>query len=247
MDTPAFRPLQPVATGTACTSCSLRELCLPAGLSANELAYLDGQLVAARRRVHRGSTLFQAGDHCQVLYAIWTGSFKTCIGARDGRCQVTGFQLPGDLLGLDGLATHRHEVDAEALEDAQVCVIPVESLETLSLEVGGLQQRLRRLMSREVVRQQAVMLLLGSMYAEERLASFLLDLATRMHERGFSRSALLLRMTREEIGSYLGLTLETVSRTLSKFQNEGLMFVRHRQIHITDPVGLRQVVDGVTA
>jgi CRP/FNR family transcriptional regulator len=247
MDDAIFRPLHRPTCDVACSHCNLREICLPEGLSAHELVYIDKRMVTARRRLARGETLYQAGDRCDALYAVWTGSFKTCINSSDGRSQVTGFQLSGELMGLDGIALRRHEVDAVALEDSQVCEIPVDVLELLASEVPSLQKSIHRVMSREIVRNQAVMLLLGSMYAEERLAAFLVNLIHRMHARGFSRSTLLLRMSREEIGSLLGLKLETVSRNLSRFQARGLIFVRNKQIHITDPVGLQQIVDGVGA
>jgi CRP/FNR family transcriptional regulator len=154
--------------------------------------------------------------------------------------------MAGELIGLDGIGTRRYEVDAVALDDSQVCVISYAELAALGAEVASLQQQLHRLMSREIVRNHGVMLLLGSMNAEERLAAFLLNLTQRQHVRGFSGSAIVLRMSREEIGSYLGLKIETVSRTFSKFQANGLLFVRHRQIQVVDPVGLQLIVDGET-
>ena len=247
MDQSLFRPLHLKSCEVACSSCNLREICLPVGLTRAELEHIDRRLVTLRRKVVRGETLYRAGDRFESVYAVWTGFFKTCIAAKDGRDQVTGFQRGGELLGLDGIGTRRHEVDAVALEDSQVCVIPFMELEALSLEVASLQQQFHRIMSREIVRDHGVMLLLGSMYAEERLAAFLLNLTYRLKARGFSASTVVLRMTREEIGSYLGLTLETVSRTFSKFQHEGLLFVRNRQLRITDPVGLQHIIDGATA
>jgi CRP/FNR family transcriptional regulator, anaerobic regulatory protein len=244
MDKLIYRPLHTAKCEVACSHCNLREICLPVGLTKDELAYIDNKLVAVRRHVTRGASLYQAGDRFDSVYAVWTGFFKTCVSSTDGREQVTGFQMGGEMLGMDGIGTRRHEVDAVALEDSQVCVIPFEELEALSLEVASLQQQFHRMMSREIVRNQGVMLLLGSMYAEERLAAFLLNLTHRLRARGFSASSVLLRMTREEIGSFLGLTLETVSRTFSKFQTDGLLFVRHRQIRITDPVGLQHILDG---
>ena len=244
MDNTIFAPLHQPTCVTTCSSCNLRELCLPVGLSKLELEYLDKHLVTTRRKVARGAALYQAGAPLESVYAVWTGFFKTSLASRDGRDQVTGFQMGGELLGLDGIATRRHEVDAVALEDSQVCVMPFGVLESLALEVPPLQQQLHRVMSCEIVRHQRVMLLLGSMYAEERLAAFLLNLTKRLHARGFSASQLLLRMTREEIGSFLGLTLETVSRTFSKFQAEGLLHVHNRQIRITDTLGLQHIVDG---
>ncbi len=239
-----YKPLHAPHCGVVCSHCNLREICLPVGLTKQELEQVDGRLVAGRRKVARGEPLFQAGDRFDAVYAVWTGFFKTIIASKDGREQVTGFQMAGELLGLDGIGTRVHEVDAVALEDSQVCVMPFDELQALALEVNSLQQQFHRVMSHEIVRDHGVMLLLGSMHAEERLAAFVLNLTHRLSARGFSSSAIVLRMSREEIGSFLGLKLETVSRTFSKFQANGLLFVRHRQIQITDPVGLQQVIDG---
>lgn len=247
MDQRTYKPLHAPACTVVCSTCNLREICLPVGLTHSELVQVDRRLVTARHKLARGEKLFQTGDRFECVYAVWTGFFKTCIASKDGREQVTGFQMGGELIGLDGIGTRRHEVDAVALEDAQVCVIPYAELEVLALEIHSLQQQFHRSLSREIVRNHSVMLLLGSMHAEERLAAFLLNLTHRLQARGFSSSSVVLRMSREEIGSYLGLKLETVSRTFSKFQAEGLLFVRHRQIQITDPVGLQQLIDGETA
>ncbi len=228
----------------ACSSCNLRELCLPVGLPQPQLTHLDS-LVATRKTVKRGDALFHTGDPFRSVYAVRTGFFKTRISAEDGRDQVTGFQMAGELIGLDGISTDRHACDAIALEDSQVCVIPYSQLEELSREFSDLQHQFHKIMSREIVRDHGVMLLLGSMRAEERLAAFLLNLTQRLHARGFSSSALVLRMTREEIGSYLGLKLETVSRTFSKFQEEGLLEVKQRDIRITDEAGLKALVNSV--
>lgn len=244
---PTASPTSPMKLDSfkvACSSCNLRELCLPVGLSQPQLTQLD-TLVATRKSVKRGDTLFHTGDPFKSVYAVRTGFFKTRISSEDGRDQVTGFQMAGELLGLDGISTDRHACDAIALEDSQVCVIPYSQLEELSREFSDLQHQFHKIMSREIVRDHGVMLLLGSMRAEERLAAFLLNLTQRLHARGFSASALVLRMTREEIGSYLGLKLETVSRTFSKFQEEGLLEVKQRDIRITDEAGLRALVNSV--
>ena len=229
----------------ACSGCSLRELCLPVGMSTDQLERLD-DLVGSRRSVGRGESLFRIGETFCALFAVRTGFFKTCVTSEDGRDQVTGFQMAGELLGLDGIGTERHTCDAVALEDSQVCVIPFTMLEDLSREFSDLQRQFHRIMSREIVREHGVMLLLGSMRAEERLAAFLLNLTKRLQARGYSASSLVLRMTREEIGSYLGLKLETVSRTFSKFQDDGLLEVKQRQIVVLDPQGLRALVSGDT-
>jgi len=230
----------------ACSSCNLRELCLPVGMSNEQLDQLDN-MVATRRTVARADTLFRAGDAFQSLYAVRTGFFKTCVSSEDGRDQVTGFQMAGELLGLDGIGTEKHTCDAVALEDSQVCVIPYHQLEELSREFSDLQRQFHKIMSREIVRDHGVMLLLGSMRAEERLAAFLLNLTQRLRTRGFSASSLVLRMTREEIGSYLGLKLETVSRTFSKFQDDGILEVKQRQIRVLDQNALQGLVNGGAA
>ena len=238
-------PLRIEPLKSHCSSCNLPELFLPVGLSNEQVDRLD-TLVAARRSVERGQALFHAGDAFASLYAVRTGFFKTTVVAEDGRDQVTGFQMAGELLGLDGIGTERHACDAVALEDSTVCVIPYGELEGLSQEITDLQRVFHKIMSREIVREHGVMLLLGSMRAEERLAAFLLNLTQRLHARGFSRSALVLRMSREEIGSYLGLKLETVSRTFSRFQADGILEVKQRDIRIVDQEGLRSLVNGST-
>jgi len=227
----------------ACSSCNLRELCLPLGMSSEQMDRLD-DIVATRRAVPRGEALFRAGEAFTSLYAVRTGFFKTCVSSEDGRDQVTGFQMAGELLGLDGIGTDRHTCDAVALEDSQVCVIPFHQLEDLSRELSDLQRHLHKIMSREIVRDHGVMLLLGSMRAEERLAAFLLNLTQRLRTRGFSGSELILRMTREEIGSYLGLKLETVSRAFSKFQEDGILEVKQRHIRVLDAEALGRLVNG---
>jgi CRP/FNR family transcriptional regulator, anaerobic regulatory protein len=239
----ALPPIRLEPFKAACSGCNLRELCLPVGLSSDQLERLDG-LVATRRNVPRGEALFRTGDAFQSLFAVRAGFFKSCVASEDGREQVTGFQMAGELLGLDGIGTERHTCDAVALEDSQVCIIPFHQLEDLSREVSDLQRQFHRIMSREIVRDHGVMLLLGSMRAEERLAAFLLNLTQRLQSRGFSARELVLRMTREEIGSYLGLKLETVSRTFSKFQDDGMLEVRQRQIRILDQAGLQRLVNG---
>ena len=226
----------------ACSNCNLRELCMPVGLNAEELDRID-ELVATRRTVKRGASLFRNGEKFTSLYAIRTGFFKTCVTTEDGRDQVTGFQMAGEILGLDGIVNDQHTCEAIALEDTEVCVLPFDRIEEISREVNALQHHVHKIMSREIVREHGVMLLLGSMRAEERLAAFLLNLVQRLQARGFSKSELILRMTREEIGSYLGMKLETVSRTFSKFAEEGTIEVKQRNITILDAEALRRIVN----
>ena len=216
---------------------------MPIGMSNEQLERLDA-IIATRRSVPRGESLFHAGEAFAALYAVRTGFFKTRVSSEDGRDQVTGFQMAGELLGLDGIGTDRHTCDAVALEDSQVCVIPYHQLEDLSRELSDLQRHFHKIMSREIVRDHGVMLLLGSMRAEERLAAFLLNLTQRLRARGFSAQSLILRMTREEIGSYLGLKLETVSRAFSRFQDEGILQVKQRHIEVLNPDALQKLVNG---
>jgi CRP/FNR family transcriptional regulator len=232
----------PTSIKVACSNCNLRELCMPLGLNKEELERID-DLVAVRRKVLRGTALFHNGETFKALYAIRTGFFKTTVTTEDGRDQVTGFQMAGEIIGLDGIVNDHHTCDAVALEDAEVCEMPFHRIEELSREVNSLQRHVHKIMSREIVREHGVMLLLGSMRAEERLAAFLLNLVQRLHARGFSQSELILRMTREEIGSYLGLKLETVSRTFSKFVEDGVVEVKQRHIRILDTEALKRIVN----
>lgn len=225
----------------ACSSCNLRELCLPADLCDMEMQRLDA-LTSLKRAFRRGEYLYRSGERLHALYAIRTGFFKTQVLHEDGREQVTGFQMPGEIIGLDAICSDAHTCDAVALEDSEICEIPFERLEELSREIPGLQRHLHKIMSREIVRDQGIMMLLGSMRAEERLAAFLLNLSQRFSARGYSPNAFHLRMTRQEIGSYLGLKLETVSRTLSHFHEHGLLNVKVREVEIMDMLRLRSFV-----
>ena len=215
---------------------------MPMGLSNDELDRID-DLVTIRRRVKRGDTLFHNGERFTNLFAIRTGFFKTCIVSEDGRNQVTGFQMAGEIIGLDGIVNDTHTCDAVALEDAEICVMPFDRIEEISREVNSLQRHVHKIMSREIVREHGVILFLGSMRAEERLAAFLLNLVQRLYARGFSQSELLLRMSREEIGSYLGMKIETVSRTFSKFVEDGIVEVKQRNIRILKTDALKEIVN----
>jgi CRP/FNR family transcriptional regulator, anaerobic regulatory protein len=238
---PNVIPLTLTSLKAACSQCNLRELCLPYGLSEKEIVKLD-KMVAARRKIKRNQHLYRAGDAFEALYAIKTGFFKTDVLLEDGRDQVTGFQMAGEILGMDGISAEAHNCNAVALEDSEVCVIPFAQLEGLSREIQALQHHFHKVMSREIVRDHGVMMLLGTMRAEERLAAFLLNLSQRFTSRGYSPQEFHLRMTREEIGSYLGLKLETVSRAFSRFQEEGLISVQQKHIRILDIGPLRQLI-----
>jgi len=223
----------------SCAKCNLRETCLSGGVPAEDLERVE-DIVFARRRIKRGVRLFDAGDTFRGVYAIRSGFFKTSLADSDGRDQVTGFFMGGELLGMDGLGSGRYKDRAIALEDSDICVMPYPLIEKIALEVPSLQRRLHTLLASEIERGHGIMLMLGSMRAEERLAAFLLNLSRRLLHRGYSGSNLMLRMTRDEIGSYLGLKTETVSRLFSAFQKSGLLEVQQKQISIIDIRGLER-------
>ena len=233
----------PGSARIACADCSLRSLCLPLLMSEDDLKRLDA-LVDSRRFVKRGQALFRTGDRFEAVYAIRAGFFKTRLASTDGQEQVTGFQMAGEVLGLDGISTEMHPCDAVALEDSEVCVIRYGQLEFLSREFTDLQRQFHKVMSREIVNDHGMMRLLGNRRAEERVAAFVLDLTQRLRLRGFSASSLVLRMTREEIGTYLGLTLETVSRCFSRLHDDGVLRVHRRQVDVLDPTALERLVNG---
>ena len=224
-----------------CTSCNLREVCLPGGLGSEDLERVQ-KVVYARRRVKRGETLFNAGDEFKAIYAIRSGFFKTSLSDGEGREQVTGFSMGGELLGLEAIGVGRHGSNAIALEDSEVCVMPFSLIEEAAREVPALQRHLHAVLSREILRDHGVMMLLGSMRAEQRLAAFLTNLSRRFVRRGYSASDFHLRMTREDIGSYLGLKLETVSRLFSQFQKDGLIEVEQKHVRILDIAGVEQLL-----
>jgi CRP/FNR family transcriptional regulator len=236
-------PVTPVPVrNTQCSTCHLRDLCLPSGLAAADLSRLDG-LMFGRRRVKEGQTLYREGDDFQFVYAVRSGTFKSSLTLLDGREQVTGFQMAGELMGLDGLASGQHASSAVALEDGEVCSIPYAQLADVAATNPGMQHVLSRLMSREIVREHGLMTLLGSMSAEERVASFLLNISQRMKARGYSHREFHLRMSRADIGSYLGMKLETVSRTLSAFHQQGHLEVDKKHLRIVDFDGLTRTME----
>jgi CRP/FNR family transcriptional regulator len=234
---PGSAPVAPLKTN--CSTCHLRDLCLPCGMAGPDV----DRLVFTRRKVKAGQTLYRAGDRFDFIYAVRSGTFKSSLMLADGREQVSGFSMAGELLGLDGLAHGAHASSATALEDTEVCAIPFDDLNRLAAQNPGMQGVVSRLMSREIVREHTLMMLLGSMNAEERLAAFLLNLSQRLKARGYSGSEFHLRMSRAEIGSYLGMKIETVSRTFSNFQERRLLEVDKRHIRVIDMDGLTQAFE----
>ncbi len=234
--------LDPRHHGVACSDCALDRLCLPVGIGAEDLGRLD-DIVRRRRPLRRGDVVFRAGEPFRTVYAVRSGSLKTFTTSGDGREHVTGFHLPGELVGLDAISGGVYPTSARALETSSLCEVGYEDLERLSGVIEGLQRRLMRLMSREIVQDREMMVLLGGLPAERRVAALLRNLSARFGERGFSAQAFRLSMTRAEIGSYLGLALETVSRVFTRLQGEGLIAVERRQVRIVDPDRLDRLVE----
>jgi CRP/FNR family transcriptional regulator len=243
MNMPDARSYRDHPLKAACSNCSVLELCLPLGLSGPEIEQLD-TLIVQRVKVKKGAALYRAGDPLRSLYAVRIGSFKTCVLSLDGREQVTGFQMPGEMLGLDAISTERHTCDAYALEDSEVCPIHFAHLEKLARELPSLQHNLNKILSREIVRDHDMLMMLGNMNSDERLAAFLLNLSQRLNQRGYSSRDFVLKMRREEIGSYLGLRLETICRGIAHLRDQGLAEISGRDVKIQNMDGLKQLVAG---
>ncbi len=233
----------PAASNNKCSGCSFRQLCLPVGLSDSEVGRLD-QIIARRRRVFKDEPLYRAEQPFHSLYAVHFGHFKTAQVNLRGNQQITGFQMAGDLLGMDAIGSGRHSCTAVALDDAEVCEIPYARLTDLFSQVPALLQHFHRIMSHEITREQNVMLFLSNMRAEQRFALFLLNLSSRYAARGYAASCFQLRMSREDIGDYLGLTIESISRLLSRFRREGWVKVENREVSLLDRAALEALASG---
>ena len=226
-------PVDLNALRRSCLRCSLQVLCLPATIQGGDLERLD-RIVLARRPLKRDEALYRAGQPLGSLYVAREGAFKTVAIDAEGNSQVLGFHLPGELLGLDALGTGKHAAEARALTQANVCEVPLSQLEQVASEVPGLQHQLLRIIGQGMNRHQAHVEMLHKRSAQERLAVFLHQLSERYRALGRSGESFVLPMSREDIGSYLHLVIETVSRTLGKMQDEGLIAVRGREVRVLD-------------
>lgn len=225
----------------ACRDCSLSTLCLPMGLRPEDVDRLDA-IVKRNRPLQRGDHLFRAGEAFRNLYVVKTGAVKTFTQTNEGDEQVVGFHLPGEVLGMDAIQDGAHGCSARALETTAICELPFDRLEDLSSNVPSLQHQMFRLLSKEIGQEAEMMALLGRSTAEERVASFLLSLSDRFKRRGFSATDFFLSMSRQEIGSYLGLALETVSRLFTRFQDEKILKVERKHVQILDLDRLRAMI-----
>lgn len=231
------------AVETQCSKCHFKVVC-PAGRLATANAVRGDTLSFPRRRLRKGQPLFREGEHFQVLFAVRSGTFKSIVSSTGGREQVIGFDMGGELMGLDALAEGKHASASVALEDAEVCSIPYEQLVALSAGSADRLLGVSRLMSQEIVRKLGLTILMGSVGAEGRVASFLLNFSQRMHARGYSRTEFHMSMSRGEIGSYLGMTLETVSRAFSGLHQQRMLQVDRKHVHLLDLDGLSRAFDG---
>ncbi len=226
-----IRRIQSGGCAIHCQDCSISQLCIPFTLNEHELDQLDN-IIERKKPIQKGQTLFKAGDELKSLYAIRSGTIKSYTITEQGDEQITGFHLAGDLVGFDAIGTGHHPSFAQALETSMVCEIPFETLDDLSGKMPNLRQQMMRLMSGEIKGDQDMILLLSKKNAEERLAAFIYNLSRRFAQRGFSPREFRLTMTRGDIGNYLGLTVETISRLLGRFQKSGMLAVKGKYITI---------------
>jgi CRP/FNR family transcriptional regulator, anaerobic regulatory protein len=222
----------------SCGDCRLNAICLPISLHVTDIDKLD-DIIQRGRPLQKGEFLYRAGEPFQSVYAIRSGTIKSIRVTNDGLEQVTGFYLPGEIVGMDGLAQNQYSNSAIALETSAVCEIPFSRLEELSLQIPTLQRHFFQLMSKEITEDQQLITLLSKNSAEERVASLLLSISTRNHHRQLSALEFRLPMSRADIGNYLGLTIETVSRVFSRFQKQDLLAVDKKEISILDIEGLK--------
>lgn len=227
----------------ACKNCTLSALCLPMGLTPEDVERLDS-IVKRNRPLHRGDYLFRAGERFRSLYVVKTGSVKTYAPNEEGGEQVLGFHLPGEIIGLDAIEKEAHACSAKVLETSAICEVPFSRFEELSSTIPSLQHQMYRLLSKEISHDTEMLLLLGKKSAEERLATFLLSMSKRLRKRGLCATDFYLSMSRHEIGNYLGLAVETVSRLFTRFQDEGLLRVDRKHVELIDLDALEAIVSG---
>lgn len=216
------------------------------GLTPEDVERLDG-IVKRARPLHRGDYLFRSGERFRSLYVVKTGSVKSYAPSEEGGEQVLGFHLPGEIIGLDAIEKEVHACSAKVLETSAICEVPFSRLEELSSRIPSLQHQMYRLLSKEIAQDTEMLLVLGKKSAEERLAAFLLSMSQRLRKRGLSPTDFYLSMSRHEIGNYLGLAVETVSRLFTRFQDEGLLKVDRKHVELLDLRALETTVTHVAA
>ena len=216
-----------------CSQCVMAQFCLPLGLSPKEIIEID-QLASEKIQLNKGDAIYRQGDHSESIFSIRHGSFKTEISLPDGRGQILGFHLPGEFLGLDGVGSKQYQTQAVALEASEVCVMKFSQFEKYALDIPSLQIHLYQILNHEITNDQKHLLTLGSLSAEEKMACFFVNLSERRALRGLNSTEFDLSMGREEIGSFLGIQIETVSRVLSKLSEAGLIQIKQKHLKLID-------------
>jgi CRP/FNR family transcriptional regulator len=222
-----------------CNTCSLSSLCLPVSLNNDDMVKLD-DIEDKSKPLHKGDFLFRQGENFGSLYAIRAGSIKTYSVSPDGEEQINGFYFPGELVGLAGLDSGQYPMSAKMLETTTVCEIPFERLDDLSGQMPELRRSIMRSLGREISEDQQMMMLLSKKTAEQRIATFMLKIADRFAARGYSSTSFRLSMSRNEIGNYLGLAVETVSRIFTRFSSQNLIRVEGKELEIVDTQALME-------
>lgn len=227
----------------SCEKCRLADLCLPYGMDSDEVNQLD-EVLERKKPYQKGEHLFRAGDKSGSIFAVRSGALKSYYVTKNGTEQVLGFTLPGELVGFDGLSGDSYSSASVALEISSICELPYNQLEKLSHKLPGLQKQIMRLVGKEFTLENQLLMMLGHLSAEEKLAAFLLSLSTRYKTRGLSGDEFYLQMSRQDIGNYLGLAIETVSRLFARFSEEKLLTVNRKHIKIINQAKLESMVDG---
>jgi CRP/FNR family transcriptional regulator, anaerobic regulatory protein len=227
----------------SCGNCRLNTICLPISLHIDDVEKLN-QIVQRGKPLQKGDYLYRANDKFDSVFAIRSGAVKALTISDKGEEQVTGFYLPGEVVGMDGIANGYYTNSVIALETASICEIPFNRMEELSLKIPSLQRNFFQLMSREITQDHQVISLLGKSSAEERIAALLLSISNRNSRRNLSASVFVLPMSRTDIGNYLGLTIETVSRIFTRLQQQQVIEVDKKEIRITNMDGLHQIANG---
>lgn len=241
------KPVLPLITlrhsrETNCSECALNPVCLPPAVEDRDLEQLE-RIIERRPALPRGKALFRQGEAFTAVYAVRSGAIKTSLARPDGEEQITGFYLPGEIVGLDAVGGELHRSSAIALESTTLCAIPFSHLEGLATQLPGLQHHLFRLLGAEIHADQQLMLLLGKRSAEARLAAFLLALAARYKRRRLSEHRFHLPMSRTDIGNHLGLAIETVSRLFARLQESGVLEAEGREIRLLDREALCRLAE----
>lgn len=229
-------------TNISCSDCRLSSVCLPLGLTPAQMTQVD-DLIQHRPLLQKQAYLYRAGDPFEYLHVIRSGCVKTVMGTASGEEKITGFYLAGDIVGIEGISEQRYHSSALALDTTSVCKIPFTQIESLATQVSDLQHHMFSIMSKEIVTDQHAMMIMNKKKADARIAAFLLSLSGRFQRQHISPFEWVLPMSRGELGNYLGLTIETVSRVLTKLQQDKVISIDKRALKIISISALQEIAD----